>query len=398
MKKCKKCNQDINDKFKYCPHCGVNLEGEKIAPETEDAFKMIKNLFDVARGLSSTFDVDVLLKKIGDAAERLTNSQANSIMLLDEDKKNLYFKVASGEKSYAIKKMLVSVGKGIAGNVAQTRKPMIVNDVKKSELFSADFDKSTGFVTKSILCVPMIYADVLIGVIEVLNKENPVGTSQEYTESDLELLLDLASLAAVSIYNAKLVETQKNFFTHIIEILISGIESSNPKMRGHSVRVAQTACFVAKQLEITGDEYKTIYYAGLLHDIGSLGFGNETFIKRISASYHIIDYERVHPVLGAEMVKNIELLKDVAPVIRAHHEKIDGSGYPDGLKGDEIPLGAKIISILEDLEEITMQGYEDEELFSRQIELLKKFSGIKYDENIARIIQDYISEKAALSV
>ncbi len=181
--------------------------------------ELLEQFYQLARDLSDTFDLDTLLKKIGQAAEKLTYSGASSILLLDEDKEHLYFKTAGGEKGGLIGKMKVKVGQGIAGWVAKERKPLVVQDVAKDERFAKSFDKSTGFITKSILCVPLILHNELIGVAEVLNKKN----GAQFTPQDQEVLESLSNLAAIYITNAKFVETQRNFFTNIIEILASAI-------------------------------------------------------------------------------------------------------------------------------------------------------------------------------
>src|SRR5688500_7193186 len=114
-------------------------------------------LFSIAGSLNSTLDLDMLLQKIGAAAEQLTESEASSIMLVTDDKKHLVFRVASGEKAKALKTMTLPIGQGIAGWVAQNRQPQVVNDTKSDPRFAGKFDKASGFQTRSLLCVPMVF-------------------------------------------------------------------------------------------------------------------------------------------------------------------------------------------------------------------------------------------------
>lgn len=320
--------------------------------------ELLEQFYQLARDLSDTFDLDTLLKKIGQAAEKLTYSGASSILLLDEDKEHLYFKTAGGEKGGLIGKMKVKVGQGIAGWVAKERKPLVVQDVTKDERFAKSFDKSTGFITKSILCVPLILHNELIGVAEVLNKKN----GAQFTPQDQEVLESLSNLAAIYITNAKFVETQRNFFTNIIEILASASESRDPHLAGHTRRIAQRALVIARELDFDQREYQNLYYAALLHDIGYLTPGDRT-VRDLN-----------HSAVGREMIRGINFLAGATPIIRSHHENYDGSGYPDSLKGENIPHGARIIALLEAVEENNLT-----------LEEVERFAGTRFDPGIVKL-------------
>lgn len=339
---------------------------------------MLDELFDIVHSLSSTLDLDTLLKRIGDAAERLTNSEASSIMLLDEDKQHLYFKVATGQKGGIIKKIRVKIGEGIAGWIAQEKEPVIVNDVSKDSRFTGQVDKASGFQTKSLLGVPLLVGDELIGIAEVLNKKD----NGQFTEQDKTLLQSLASLAAVSITNARFAENQRNFFVYMIEILTTAIESQVGHLSEHCWRVAQLATILGRALGIEGEDYKALYYGALLHDIGYLATKESVSLAEGIFSIQEKDPEKMHPVIGSEMVQKINLLRAIAPIIRWHHEYYDGSGYPDGLKGEDIPLGARIVNIAEFIEELRISGLPEEKILER----IKSESGIKLDARITDIL------------
>ncbi|HCJ65896.1 MAG TPA: hypothetical protein DHV62_00865 [Elusimicrobia bacterium] len=320
--------------------------------------EQLQEFYELARELSGTLDLDTLLKKIGLAAEKLTHAEASSILLLDEDKEHLYFKTAGGEKGGIIKKLKVKIGQGIAGWVAKERKTLVVQDVTKDERFAKSFDKSTGFITKSILCVPLILHNELVGVAEVLNKKN----GAQFTPQDQEVFQSLSNLAAIYITNAKFAETQRNFFTNIIEILAVASESREPNLTGHTRRIAQRALAIARELDFNEREYQNLYYAALLHDIGYLIPGDRN-VRNLN-----------HPSAGVGMVRGINFLAGAAPIIRGHHENYDGSGFPDNIKGENIPLGARIIALLEAVEETGLT-----------IEEVERFSGTKFDPQIVKL-------------
>jgi len=348
-----------------------------------------EEFFEIVKSLSSTLDLDALLKRIGDAAERLTNSEASSIMLIDEDKQHLYFKTAGGEKGAAVKKIKIPIGEGIAGNVALTKQSEIINDVSKDPRFTGKVDQQSGFQTRSILAVPIIANTTdggyeIIGVIEALNKKEQTG----FTEEDKKLLESLAGLAAVSILNAKFSENQRNFFTNITELIVSAIETIRPKYRERYWKMTQMATLVAKMLGIQprSEEYRSIYFGTLLHDIGYLSSKLKLDIDNADV-FQRTKVEQSHVIIGAEIVSKISLLKNIAPIVKHHHENFDGSGYPVGLKGEEIPLGARIVAVVEYVEELKLNDVQTEQIS----QFLTQHSGTKFDPKIVETVKEILT-------
>jgi HD-GYP domain-containing protein (c-di-GMP phosphodiesterase class II) len=331
-------------------------------------------LFSIAGSLNSTIDLDFLLQKIGAAAERLLDSEASAIMLVTDDRKHLYFKVASGEKAQALKTMTLPIGQGIGGWVAQHRKPEVVNDCRSDPRFAGKFDKASGFVTRSLLCVPMEYRGDLVGVVEVLNKR--AGT---YTQEHIGLLSSLASLASVAITNAKIISEQKNFFSHIMELLVAVIETAKPNMTEHPVRAAKLACAIGRALGVDEYEYRMLYYAGILHDVGYVAFKNQRVLAELGA---MSVSEEMHPLLSVKMLEGTKMVEGALPYIRHHHERYDGTGYPAKLQGEAIPLGARILGLVESMEELRMLGVSGPDLEKRALQEAEAGKGTRFDPKV----------------
>ncbi|MFA6093560.1 MAG: HD domain-containing phosphohydrolase [Elusimicrobiota bacterium] len=331
-------------------------------------------LFSIAGSLSSTLDLDYLLEKIGLAAERLLDSEASSIMLVTDDKKSLYFKVAGGEAGAKLKRMNLPIGQGIAGWVAQHRKPEVVVDTAKDPRFAGRFDKASGFITRSLLAVPMVFRGEIVGVAEVLNKRNG-----SYTPEDVTLLSSLANLASVAITNARIVQDQQNFFSHVLELLAASIESSRPGMQGHPHRSARLACALARSMGIADYEYRMIYYAGMLHDIGFVAFRNPRLLAEVGISTPV--YEQ-HPILSMKMLEGIHMLEGALPIVHHHHEAYDGSGFPGRLAKDAIPMGARILAVVEVLEDLRMAGLDGAALIERGRKELQAGRGTRFDPEV----------------
>lgn len=370
---------------RFCHHCGAPYgNAQWSGKDSEDNF--VQGLLNLARGLTSTLDVDALLKRIGQSAEQMFLCEASAIMLLEDDKKNLFFKVATGEKGGVVTRFRVKVGEGIAGWVADKRETLLLNDVTKDSRFSGQHDQASGFKTRSALCVPMIAAGDLVGVLEILNKKGNEG----FSEADKGLLESLAGLAALAIANARLLGGFRNFYSNTIEILISAIEARDMRMAGHCWRVAQRASSLGRKLGLEGQGLKDLYYSALLHDIGFLKVAGGWNMARVLVmeSPH---NEQTHPLIGADMIKGIDILRGAAYLIPFHHECFDGSGFPKGLKGDEIPLGGHILSVIENCEEMRMNGYAFEQILS----ILEEQAGKRFHPEVAKAYREVLMAEEA---
>ncbi|MDD5630013.1 MAG: GAF domain-containing protein, partial [Elusimicrobia bacterium] len=308
-----------------------------------------------------------------------------AIMLVTDDQKHLYFKVASGEKAQTLKTMTLPLGQGIGGWVGLHRKPEVVNDTRTDPRFAGKFDKASGFVTKSLLCVPMEYRGELVGVVEVLNKR-----SGPYTQEHIGLLSSLASLASVAITNAKVISEQKNFFSHIMELLVGVIETTKPNMTEHPVRSAQLACAIGRALGVEDYEYRMLYYAGILHDVGYVAFKNPRLLAELGVTSAS---EEMHPLLSVKMLEGIKMVEGALPAIRHHHERYDGSGYPGKLKGEAIPLGARILGLVESMEELRLIGLQGEELVKRALQEAGEGKGVRFDPAVVEAFVAVVSDK-----
>ncbi len=353
--------------------------------ETIQSFhNRLNTLVDITKHFRETLYLDVLLENIVKSAMQLNSAETASLLLYDEEKK-LRFKVLVGEMGQKIKDMAVKSGEGISGWVADNGRSVIVNDVTKDERFNPDFDRASGFKTKSIMSAPLIYNNEVIGVIEVLNKKNGF-----FNVEDEKLLHSFADQAAISIEHTTLFEKQKSDIIHMTEIFVSAQDSHSPEKRGHVRRVAKYANIIGKNMGLTDTGLKNLYYAGLLHDVGFLKIvvydpGEESGLKR--------EIYIKHPEFGYEMVKAINLWKESADIILYHHEKYDGTGYPAGKKGEEIPLGARILSVSEVFDVITSRASYREKLeYYLAMDEIDKNAGTQFDPEVVRVLKSVIKE------
>jgi len=145
----------------------------------------------------------------------------------------------------------------------------------------------------------------------------------------------------------------RELFTSLVRVMVNALDAKSPWTKGHSVRVAMYAEEVAREMALDEDEIKKIHLAGMLHDIGKIGTYDQVLDKPSRLTDEEFELVKKHPGQGADILKEIKQLRDVIPLIRHHHERIDGRGYPDGLKGGEIPLGARILHVADSFDSMT---------------------------------------------
>jgi signal transduction histidine kinase len=178
----------------------IALENAQLLEASERRAHQLATLNEVSRIVTQTLDLDTVLQLIMAKSLELLSAEAGSLLLVDDDKQTLTFEVVLGPASEQLRGAQVAVGSSIAGTVARDRQPLIVNDAQADPRWNISFDQTTEFITRNLICVPMVSHDQLVGVIEVLNKREP----QSFSEEDTELLSNFAAQAAIAIENARL--------------------------------------------------------------------------------------------------------------------------------------------------------------------------------------------------
>lgn len=333
----------------------------------QDLHKRLTSLFQITKQIRETPYLDVLLENIVKQAMRLNSAEAGSLLLYD-DTGHLKFKVAAGPVSDKIKDRVVITGVGFSGWCAANKQPVRVNDAAKDERYNHELDAKSGFKTRSIMGVPLILNNKVIGVIEVLNKRGGL-----FTEEDENLLSSLADQAAISITQSRLLENQQSDMIHIAEILVAAQDSMDPTKKGHVRRVTKYAYLIAKELNLPEENLKTLHYACLFHDIGFLKTGSSK------------DTYQLHPKSGYEIIKSVSLWKGSADIILQHHERYDGNGYPYGKLGDAILLEARILFLAEVFDILTNRySYREQLDFIAAVNEIEANSGLQFDPAVVK--------------
>lgn len=314
-----------------------------------DSAELFSRLCRMERDIASSTDLDELLGKIAACSREICDAEGASILLLDEDSQELYFKQVEGDLGEIVKKVRVPLSESsFAGHCLRNREPLIINDVASDPRHFKGVDRATSLTTRTLLAVPIVWGERCYGVAEAINKRK----GGVFTEEDREMLEVLAGHAAVVLHNVSLMNQLQNFFVHTQELLVAALECIEPFSKGHVIRVTRLATRLGRDLGFTGRDYETLWYAAYFHDIGKLLLGT-SFVAR---------NDKLHPVTGANMLARIQVLEKTAPLVRHHHERWDGSGFPDHLQAEQCPLPARILSLVEDFDEYMMDRAPDQPL------------------------------------
>ncbi len=319
----------------------VGMKKTHHVQEMEDYKTRLGLLYKVSQKAGSASQLSQLTGKITRMTQNTLNAAASSVLLLDEQKQELVFEVAEGPAGKHLRKVRLGHQSGIAGWVVQHGKPLLVNDVYKDMRFNRDVDKTTDFNTKSIICAPLIVRSQCIGVIEVLNKVD----GSAFTAHDLETLVSVASTAAITIENLRLNQAILDSYKSTIKALAAAIDAKDHYTRGHSRRVTEYALMGATALSLSKEEFEDIEYAGILHDIGKIGIADSILTKPGPLNVEERDIVCRHPLIGASMLIGIPFLEKARILILQHHERYDGQGYPYGIKGEAMPIGARLLAV-----------------------------------------------------
>jgi HD-GYP domain-containing protein (c-di-GMP phosphodiesterase class II) len=337
--------------------------------------RQLRELMELTALINTTLDSSEIRKRAIEAATRLVESETGSLLLMDRDTGELFFEVALGEKGGRLKEIRLGKGQGIAGWVAEHGEPQIVNDAGRDPRFFREADEKSGFRTKSILCVPVRTKDRTLGVLQAINKRSGV-----FDGEDMEILVSLANQVAVAVENATLYDELKETFYGTAEALAETIEKRDPYTGGHTRRVMNYSLSMGRLMGLGRAEMENLRLSAILHDIGKIGVRDSVLLKPDRLDEEEFRSMNLHTSHGAEILGHVRQLRDVIPGVRGHHEKFDGTGYPDGIGGDDIPLAARIIAVADTFDAMTTdRPYRKGLDAETAMEELRKGSGSQFD-------------------
>lgn len=386
-------------------HAMSNLWGatEQLSDQINANYKNLLLAQEIGQAISSKLSTEEVILAVIQIMENRLDFDRGLVLLADEKVQRLSIRGAFGYSDEHLKLLRTTSfrldnpkGRGPFVVAFHQKKPFLINDISEIEQQmtskSLQFAKALGI--RSFLCCPIILKGKAIGILGVDN----LKSKRPLVQSDVSLLMGIAPAIGISIHNAQLLEAQAATFESTLSILADSIDARDFLTAGHSQVVTEYAGGIARELGMPDEYCQMIRTAALLHDYGKIGVP-DSILKKDGP---LTDSERAiintHPAKTREILEKVPfqgLNAEIPAITGAHHERWDGAGYPNALKGEEIPLGARILAVADFYEAITAKRHYREPMSSEEaLQTLQGESGSHFEPRIVDAFVRYLEKNS----
>jgi putative nucleotidyltransferase with HDIG domain len=330
-----------------------SVDRDGLFEEVQRRNEQLSVLNAIAASLSQSLNLNEVLYDTLLKVTSVMRASIGTIQLLDEDTGNVRLAAQSGlPDEAAIALSTVGPGDGLSPQVISTGEPLIISE------YSADLRRLTSAPIRSLICVPIKAQAKTVGTL--VAGYYAAHTIQSH---EVDLLVSIGNQIGVAVQNVRLFERNRRMYLGSIKALTAVVDAKDAYTYSHSEQVVFYARAIAAEMGLDTEEIELV---AKVHDIGKVGIDERILNKRGKLETTERALVMSHSEIGALILSNIDEFKRFVPAVCSHHERIDGKGYPDGLKGDEIPLYARLLAVADD------RMYE-----ARRV--LQKTGGIKYE-------------------
>ncbi len=360
----------------------------RLENKVRERTQKLATIYRLGKEISSTLELSKVLKIIIHRTIYALDSEIISILLMN-DKGELTIKQALGLSDKIVRETRLKPGERISGWVAEKRKAILIEDIEKSSHFAKENNEK--YYTRSLISAPLIFEGKVIGVINVNNKKS----RDAYTKDDLNFLEGIANQAAIAIRNAQLHADLRTSYIDSICAITNALEARDPYSYGHSSNVTDYARSIAEEMDLPPQEKENIIHAALLHDVGKIGISDAILLKPEKLTQSEWEIVKEHPWRGKEILEPLSFLQEAVPIVCHHHERYDGQGYPGKLKGEEIPLGARILAVADSYDAMSSDRPYRKRLSEEEcLAELKKAAGKQLDPRIVEAFLRVLEKRA----
>jgi putative methionine-R-sulfoxide reductase with GAF domain len=358
------------------------------------AHRRAEQRYEFLQGLASCHSAEEAADLTAGFLESTLGTRRVSVMIAD-DENVLRIAASRGISKEIVEQVAVPVGARLCGEVFATGQPVLLHDIQTERPQDALGLEGAG----AVICCPMVTAQMIatgrtIGVINVTDA--PGG---EFSNADMTELKSVAKAAAIGLAGQiDHQDLEQSNYASIVSLAVA-MEAKDLYTNGHSSRVHHWATGVGRAMGLDGRRLQILGYAGRLHDIGKLAIPDAILNAKRELTLQEWAAIHQHPQRGVEMIKHLRFLKDAQPAIRHHHEHLDGSGYPDGLSGDEIPLEARIIAVVDAYDAMmSARAYRPAMPHQAAAAELRMYAGTQFDPQVVETFLHLLSDEVTCAV
>lgn len=336
----------------------------------------------ISKGISFTENINAFLDLILETTVGALGAKAG-LLLLSEGENGLIVKSSFGlAESFYSRDQRIPLEGEVVGWVVKQGKPLLIPRLHK--ITTAKPSNADLVFEPPLICTPLVFQNRIVGVISISGKDKDIN----FQEDELLTLSNVAAQLALAIENAKLNADAQKTYLETITALALAVEARDPYSRGHSDRVSEYSVKIAQNLGLDEERVKRIREAAQLHDVGKIGISDEILMKPDLLNDYEKEIMHQHPIIGEGIIVPLHGFSQLRDPIRHHHEWLNGEGYPDHLKGDEIPLEARILAVADAFDAITTdRPYRKGLNFASGRQELFKYQNVRYD---AKVLEAFV--------
>jgi len=325
---------DIADSFNK-----ITDELQKKIKALESSRKLLHNILNkIGSAVTSTKGIENLLELVLQTLVTGISATSGAIFLFEEGKNNLVMKVGYHISS-KLSEINIDSTKGLIGRVIELKKLEAVSRVGTNA--AAYFEFKSGLAKDSIMAAPLLFKGKVHGVVVVCDKLD----HKSFDRDDIILFSNVTAQVSVAIENFELNEDAEQTYMETITALALAVEAKDKYSKGHIDRVADYVERLGTAMKFDGEMMKILRNGALLHDVGKIGVRDEVLKKQGALDKEEQKEMEEHVIIGVNIIRPIRHMSALCELVRNHQELYDGTGYPDGLKGEEIPLTARILKV-----------------------------------------------------
>jgi putative nucleotidyltransferase with HDIG domain len=337
----------------------------------------LRALAEIGFVVNSSLDPETVLRKVMDTIIQLSGAQRAFLMLQDAQGE-LYTAFGRNWKLESLKPGEYEISRTVIDRVVERGEALLTTNAQEDPRFDG-IQSVVAYSLRSILCVPLKAKDDIIGVIYADNRVR----EGIFTEAHRFLLSAFADQAAVALENAKLFNDLSLSYHETLESLARALDAREQETEQHTRRVELYSMALAKAMGLSDEELIEIRRGALMHDIGKIGVPDAILLKPGPLTEEEWVEMRRHPETGLSILQGILFFKGAIDIVGSHHEHYDGRGYPRGLVGEQIPLGARIFTVADALDAITSDRvYRKAQSFKAAYEEIMRCRGTQFDPKV----------------